>query len=450
MYINKRIIIFVCLIVWVYVNIVSVNVGCDCCKKLCGDPLLDSDPSLNSAYSERVTSSIVEFECGFFPDQFGGPKKNNYYITTSNEGKYFNIYAWLRVGGMIKKAIKEYVGKRYTYVYFNLEELKSGEINFYDDPPGEEFNGPVDEFRCPVEELNGPKKNIYKPHEDASKSGKWFRIPKLELTEDFKTSQNTLCHLGNFVGRGRNSLSCLLTLIYLKLVLKEQGLDKRLILVFGDRECLTYNDDVCFYDDLLCEKCVGNDIKQNIIHKICMEAIKQQLFVFMGTLTTNSSEKVGLTHKTLTDVGMQNIFRELNFIKAADSSYYDYAEEINLGLSKGLINTNSNTDVFFKNILNFSNGERLKYQINDHDPNLLLAKSTHDANFLTEKHILFAYAGSSGCLAFNNIDPTEGLSRATIFVVNTNIDFISNNVKRIFFYYRFSGNVQLHTEPLAG
>ena len=445
MYMNKRIIIFACLIVWVYVIIVSVNVGCGCCKRC---DCCKKDHSLDSAYSERVISSIREFEYSFFPDQFSGPKKNNYYITTSNEGKYFNIYAWLHVGGMIKRYVKGYDGKKYKYVYFNLEELNRGEIKFYNDPPDEDFNGPDHEFSCSVEELNLQKK-IYKPHEDASKSGRWFRIPKLELKEDFNTSQNTLCHLGNFVGRGRNSLSCLLTLIYLKLVLKEQGLDKRLILVFGDREILTYDDDVCFYDDLLYKNCVGNDIKQNIIHKICMEAIKQQLFVFMGTLITNSSEKVGLTHKTLTDVGMQNIFRKLNITKTQNSSYYDYEEDINLGLSTGLTNTNSNTDVFFKNILNFNNGNRLKYQINDHDLNPLLTNSAHDANFLTEEHILFAYDGSSGCFKSNNIDPTKGLSRATIFIVNTNRGFISNNVKCIFYYYRFPGYVQADIKFLS-
>ena len=129
-------------------------------------------------------------------------------------------------------------------------------------------------------------------------------------------------------------------------MLKKQDLDKRLILVFGDREILTYDDDVCFYDDLLYKNCAGNDIKQNIIHKVCMEAIKRQLFVFMWTYTTKSLVKVGLAHKTLTDVGMQNIFRELNIDKTQDFSDYDYEAVINLGLSNGLINKNSSTDVF--------------------------------------------------------------------------------------------------------
>lgn len=161
--------------------------------------------------------------------------KHDYLILSDSEGKYFNIYAWLRVGGVIKK----YDFKNPIYVYFNLEGLKSGKIEFSNASPDEEFHG--------------PKENIYKPHEDASQSGKWFRIPKLELTEDIETSQKTLCHLGNVVVRGCNYLSCLLTLIYLKWQLKLRHVEKRLILVFGDRDVLKYDDELCFYNYLLHE-----------------------------------------------------------------------------------------------------------------------------------------------------------------------------------------------------
>lgn len=52
-----------------------------------------------------------------------------YYILSDNEGKYFNVYAWLRVGGMIKK----YNYDDPTYVYFDLETFpKEGNVVFED------------------------------------------------------------------------------------------------------------------------------------------------------------------------------------------------------------------------------------------------------------------------------------------------------------------------------
>ena len=412
---------------------VSVDFANKCCKNCCccDDDVLESNgsaigsndavlsPTLElykvtdggkSSVTERVLEAIESFETLYDQHQNSIKdyrSKHDYLILSDSEGKYFNIYAWLRVGGVIKK----YDFKNPRYVYFNLEGLKSGKIEFSNASPAEGFNG--------------PKENIYKPHEDASPSGKWFRIPKLELTEDYNVK--TLCHIGDFVDRGRNSLSSLLTLVYLKKIVCDAGSSDVLRIIFGNHEFAVYSGLSEEYKDLTKEGLKASNVKGDILCKLCQIAVQQDLFVFGDVIDINNN-KIILVHKTLTEQDLEYLSKVLGGVYNA-GNIYEKIKDINskikekcsdLGFMKDLMQkiccepSNYISDGGVNCISNQINGHIHKHFEKSKKSNYL---SWLTGNYLEDKNILFVDNWSTTDVDRGSHvgDGRRGMSKASIF-----------------------------------
>ena len=410
----KKIIVFV--IISSVAIFVPVDFAKECCKKCCccNDDVPSVDLDKSSA-TERVLEAIESFETLYDQHQNSIKdyrSKHDYFILSDSEGKYFNIYSWLRVGGVIKK----YDFKNPIYVYFNLEGLKSGKIEFSDDPP--------------VEEFNGPKENIYKPHEDASKSGKWFRIPKLELTEDYNVK--TLCHIGDFVDRGRNSLSCLLTLVYLKKIVCDAGSSYVLKIIFGNHEFAVYSGLSEEYKDLTKTGVKASNVKGDILCKLCQIAVQQDWFVFGDVIDINTN-KIILVHKTLTGQDLDYLSNVLEGVYN-EKNIYDEIKDINSKIKEKCSDLKFMKDLMQKICLDSPNYIRdggvncISNQINGHiHKHYEKSKKSYclpwlTGNYLEDKNILFVDNWSttdvdSGRHIGNG---QRGRSKASIFGLDKN------------------------------
>ena len=403
------------IIVFVIISSVAIFVPVDfakgCCKKCCccNDDVPSVDLSTSSA-TERVLEAIESFETLYDKHQSSIEEyrsKRDYLILSDSEGKYFNVYAWLRVGGVIKK----YDLKNPIYVYFNLEELKSGKIEFSNASPAEEFNG--------------PKENIYKPHEDASQSGKWFRIPKLELTEDYKAK--TLCHIGDFVDRGRNSLSSLLTLVYLKKIVCDAGSSDVLRIIFGNHEFAVYSGLYEEYNDLTKVGLKAINVKGDILCKLCQIAVQQDWFVFVDVIDINNN-KIILVHKTLTEQDLVYLSDVLEGEYNAEN-IYDEIKNINSKIKEKCSDLEFMKDLMQKiccessNYISENGVNCISNQINGHiHKHFEKSKKSYylrwlTGNYLEDKNILFVDNGSTTDVDSDSKvgDGRNGRSKASIF-----------------------------------
>ncbi|MDR2458134.1 MAG: metallophosphoesterase [Clostridiales Family XIII bacterium] len=182
------------------------------------------------------------------------------YGLSDSEGKYWNLYSWLRLSGLIKKFDPANPG----WIYFNLISH-----SFSETPSGEYSKDEND-------------KNFL-----LSKNGKFIRFPKFEVNPDYKS---TCIHLGDILDRGRHATICLLTVLYLKELLVTQGKGDLLILIIGNHELQNYVEENRF--DVL-----FGDGKQSV-RNIVLHAIKKNWMQFFGMIQIGS-KRVLLTHREI-------------------------------------------------------------------------------------------------------------------------------------------------------
>ncbi len=173
-----------------------------------------------SAAQEDIFIAMQNFESIFEKHQDEIDQKMNaiaedqrIFGTSDTEGKFFNIYALLRLSGAIEKF-------DWTNPQFVEFEISSKE--FKQSPSETKYSNEYKQFAN-----EGNYKKIW-----FSDDGKYIRIPKFEFKNNFK---GTILHLGDIVDRGRNGILCYLTMLYAKEQLKD-----RCHLIIGNHELYNY------------------------------------------------------------------------------------------------------------------------------------------------------------------------------------------------------------------
>ena len=243
-------------------------------------PTTKSQPKSNytcSADQENVFTSIKTFEELYelhkeeVTNQMKSINDNDRIFGISDsEGKYFIFYAWLRLSGLIKK----FDVSSPSWKYFDLNNF-----TFSDTPVGKYSNNENDkDFFLSSDEI-------------------YIRFPKFEIDPNFASC---CIHLGDILDRGRNATICLLTVLYIKQMLVQNGKGEQFILVIGNHELQCYSSDNENKYDIL----YGNN-KQSVF-KIVHWAIQNKLMQFFGVLEINN-KKVLLTHREISKATVPNV-----------------------------------------------------------------------------------------------------------------------------------------------
>ncbi len=211
--------------------------------------ILSSKPTSQAVIinSEEVYSTIERFEKIYEKNRElieQSVKNKDIFIVSDTEGKFFNIYSVLRTSGLIKP----YDSEKKPKIFYNTQN------------------------------------NAF---EDESKGDKSFSIPLFEINEHCK---NKLIHCGDICDKGKNSIPCLLVLLYVKKILKDN-----VILIIGNHELFYYGS----YRD--------EASKQPIV----FNAIKNNLMKFFGRIRIGNTSFL-LTHKEVVEEDFTGIKKAIN------------------------------------------------------------------------------------------------------------------------------------------
>lgn len=206
-------------------------------------------------------------------------EKNRIYGVSDTEGKYFIMYAWLRLSGMVEK--------------FNFNEPEYIEYDIEKDIfiDNKKLIGTYRKYR---QELRKDKyKDVF--YDEVNKI---MRFPKLKIKNEWSS---TCIHLGDILDRGKHGTICLLTLLYLKDYLNKNINNKsnNLILVLGNHEIHRYSK---HYFDIL-----GSDEKKDLLIDIVCKWIEKGQIKFFDKIKIGGQD-VLLTHREISKQTAQMLF----------------------------------------------------------------------------------------------------------------------------------------------
>ncbi len=220
-----------------------------------------------SARQEDIFIAIQNFESIFEKHQDeilqkmnAVPEAQRIFAESDTEGKFFNIYALLRLSG----AIEKFDWRKPQFVEFDIVSK-----TFQDKPQGR--YAAYKQFSSAEE-----YKKIW-----VSEDGKRIRIPKFTFNKNFK---GKILHLGDFVDRGRNSVPGFLTMLYAK-----EQLGDKCHLIVGNHE---------LYPDLphkTVEENVYSRIEYDLVSELTQHYWDQKKMKFFDTILIGG-KPVLLTH----------------------------------------------------------------------------------------------------------------------------------------------------------